>query len=500
MEIKAETEARETVLKGPPASAEVREAWWFGLDRKWWVLGAVGVGTFMSALDGSVVNTIVPVIMRYFAIDLATVEWVMMVYLLTVSGLLLTFGRLGDTLGHKQVYILGFGIFVVGSAFCGLAPTATVLILMRCLQAIGAAMLFSNAPAILTLAFPARQRGQALGMQGTMTYLGLTVGPTLGGFLTDQIGWRSIFFINIPIGIVASLLAYTAIRHMRPPAHGERFDPLGAVTFLAGLTMLLLALSHGQNWGWLSGPVVGLIATSIVLLGIFVVVERRIDQPMLDLSLFRNRIFSTATLSALLNFVCVYAVTFLMPFYLIQYRGFSPGHAGLLLSTQALIMAIVAPLSGSLSDRTGAKLPSSLGMVILTLGLVSLGTLGATASSAEITVRLMTIGLGAGIFVSPNSSALMGAAPKQRQGVASAVLAAARNVGMVLGIAFAGAVFAVTLASHGGSIGPSAGFLPSFRDTYFIVAAFGAAGTLTSLARGKQVQTQPAGGSPKPRQ
>lgn len=463
------------------------QVWWLGLERKWWTLAAVGVGTFVSALNGSVVNTIVPVIMAWYGMDFAAAEWIVMIYLLVVSGLLLTFGRLGDMLGHKRVYIVGYSVLTVAASLCGVAPTAPILIALRALQAVGAAMVLSNSPAILTGAFPARQRGQALGMQGTMTYLGLMVGPALGGYLADQFGWQSVFLLNFPVGVLACILAYVAIAGVVPPARGESFDPPGALTFMGGLSALLLALSHGRDWGWTSGVVLVLLAAAILLLGTFLAIERRSRSPMLDLSLFRARIFTAAATSALMNYICMYAVTFLMPFYLIQFRGFSPAQAGLLLSSQALAMAVVAPLSGSLSDRIGSRLPSTLGMVIVTVGMAWLSTLGAAAGTAETVARLMLIGLGTGLFVSPNSSALMGAVSRQRQGIAAAVLASARNVGMVLGVALAGAVFASALAVHGGSLEAGEGFLPAFSYAFLVMSLFGLVGTVTSMVRGGRV-------------
>ena len=478
---------------GTVTSAEI---WWLGLSRKWWVLAAVGVGTFMSALNGAIVNTVIPLIMGSYGIDLAMAEWVVMVYLLIVSGLLLTFGRLGDMVGHKRVYLQGFVVFTIASVLCGLAPTSEVLLVVRVVQAVGAAMLFSTSPAILIDNFPGRQRGQALGMQGTMTYLGLMVGPALGGYLAGNYGWQAVFLINLPLGLLAIVLSYASIPSKAGSARGERFDLAGAFAFMAGLSALLLAMSHGQSWGWTSGIVFGLLAAGAVLLCSFVYLEMRTAFPMLDLSLFLNRLFSAATVSSIINYVCTYGVTFLVPFYLIQYRGFSPAHSGLLLSTQALAMAVVAPFSGTLSDRIGSWIPSSLGMAITTVGLVLLSSVGPNAPDVEIAGYLGLIGLGIGIFVSPNSSALMGSVPPQRRGVASAVMAEARNVGMVLGVALAGAVFATALASNGGAIQPGdSGFLPAFRVAFLVLAACGAVGVVTSMVRGRSPAQMEMAGS-----
>ncbi len=290
-------------------------------NHKWFVLLAIGVGTFMSALDGSVVNTTLPVITRDFRSEVATMEWVVTVYLLVVSGLLLSFGRLGDLRGHKPVYLTGFTIFIVSSALCGLAQSPLMLIGSRAIQALGAAMLFANSPAILTKNFPAQERGRALGLQGTMTYLGLTVGPSLGGWLTEQFSWRAVFYINVPVGLLALFLSWRFIPRDVPAERAEKFDRAGAAAFMAGLVALLLGLNQGASWGWTSPAIIALLSGALVLLGAFIVIERRVANPMLDLSLFRSRTFSASTASAILNYVCVYTILFLLPFYLIQGRS-----------------------------------------------------------------------------------------------------------------------------------------------------------------------------------
>jgi EmrB/QacA subfamily drug resistance transporter len=410
-----------------------------GLKTRYWVLIAIGVGTFMSALDGSVVNTILPVIKQGFGSSISTVEWAVVVYLLVVSGLLLTFGRLGDIKGNKPVYLSGFILFISGSALCGLSPNAWFLVLFRGLQAVGASMLLSNSPAILTKSFSPAQRGRALGMQGTMTYLGLMVGPALGGFLTQQLGWRAVFFINVPVGLLAFILSIIFVPSEFDKTKVEKFDGAGAVVFMAGLIALLLGLNQGSTWGWSSPAILGLFVIAFLLLGLFINIELHKPNPMLDLSLFRNRIFVAGAGSAVLNYVALYGVIFLMPFYLIQGRGLNPEKAGLLLTAQAFIMAISAPISGTLSDKIGSRVLSTLGMLILSAGLFMLTLLDGQTSQTSIILALGICGLGTGIFVSPNNSAMLGSAPRNRQGIASGVLATARNVGMVLGVGMAGA-------------------------------------------------------------
>ncbi len=418
---------------------------------KWWVFAAVGIGTFMSAIDSSVVNTILPVLRGYFNTSVSTMEWTVVIYLLVVSSLLLAFGRLGDLSGHKRYFLVGFVIFILGSVLCGFAPTQLFLILARAFQAIGSAMLLANSPAILTATFPASQRGKALGLQATMTYLGLSVGPAFGGWLTQALGWRSVFYINVPIGLLAFLISWRFIRSDNQPKMVEHeFDWKGAILFSTGLIALLLGLNNGAEWGWGSPLVVACLGVAVVLLGVFIWVESRTFQPMLDLGLFRNRLFSASTTSAVLNYICLYSVIFLMPFYLIQGRGLDPARAGLLLTAQPILMAISAPISGALSDRIGSRFLSTIGMVFTGVGLFLLSKLTAFSPNYQILISLAVTGLGTGIFISPNTSALMGSAPRDRQGIASSILATARNVGMVLGIGMAGAIF-TSLMGHGSS-------------------------------------------------
>ncbi len=468
--------------KQPGAQALNDQIGWLGVERKWWVLISIGAGTFMSALDISVVNTVLPVVNQTMHSDIATVEWVVIIYLLLVSGLLPGFGRLGDIRGHKPVYIGGFFVFILSSVLCGLSRSVLALIAFRALQSLGAAMLSANSPAILTKSFPASQRGQALGMQATMTYLGLTVGPSLGGWLTHKYGWPSVFFINLPVGLLALLLSYKSIQADGGKKLSERFDWKGAALFMAGLISLLLGLNQGHNWGWGSPAILSLLASAAIMLGLFVMVERRVVTPMLDLSLFRTRLFSLSVASAVINYICVYSITFLMPFYLLQGRAWNPAEAGLILSAQPIVMAVVAPISGTLSDRIGARLPVVLGMAILACGLALLAQLSATTPVPYIVTALAITGLGIGIFISPNNSALMGAAPHNRQGIAAGLLATSRNVGMVLGVGLAGAVFTTVLA-QGGAV-QNTHLFPAIQAGFTVAAGVAVLGFVVSAVRG----------------
>jgi EmrB/QacA subfamily drug resistance transporter len=440
----------------------------------------------MSALDGSVVNTILPVLRDAFSSSIASIEWVVTVYLLVLSGLLLSFGRLGDLRGHKNVYLLGFIIFITSSALCGFSSSVTILVICRAVQALGGAMLAANSPAILTKSFPAHQRGQALGLQATMTYLGLTVGPSLGGWLADQYSWRAVFYINIPVGIVAFVLSLRFIHRDLSSKHNEPFDFTGAALFLAGLISLLFGLNQGQELGWLSAPILISISLAVILLVIFWLVETRTSSPMLDFKLFSNRLFTLSVTSAIFNYMCVYSIIFLMPFYLIQGLGMSPSRAGLILTAMPIIMAIMAPISGSLSDRFGTRMLTFIGMVALAIGLFLLSRLKADSPPLDIALRLAVSGFGIGVFISPNTSALMGAAPSERQGIASGVLATSRNLGMVLGVGYAGAIFTTKLGLLGNQSTNS--FVLATQVSFFAAAFVAVLGVATTLFRAQPVQ------------
>ena len=444
------------------------------IDQKWLVLIAIGMSTFMSALDTSVVNTVLPIITKSFDSDIATVEWVVIIYLLIVSGLLLSFGRLGDIRGHKPVFLIGFSIFIISSAFCGWSPKIESLIVFRGFQALGAAMLAANSPAILTKSFPSSQRGQALGLQATMTYLGLTAAPSLGGWLTDLVSWRAVFFINIPVGIFAFILAWLFIPSDKQKKLREPFDFPGAILFLAGLVALLLALNQGYAWGWYSPTIIGLFISAGVFISIFVFIEYKSPNPLLDLSLFSDRVFSASAISAVLNYIAVFSILLLMPFYLLQGREFSPSQAGLILTIQPIVMAIIAPISGSISDRIGTRIPTVLGMSLLAVGIFLMSRLGPITPIYQVGIALAIVGLGTGTFISPNNSAIMGAAPIKRQGIAAGLLATDRSTGMVLGVGLAGAIFTTILATEGDEYA----IYVAFSTSLIAAAGFAAVGAI----------------------
>ncbi|HSB82452.1 MAG TPA: MFS transporter [Candidatus Methylomirabilis sp.] len=457
-----------------------------GDARKWWSLASVAFGAFMAPLDSSIVNTVLPIISHEFGVDILLIEWVVLAYLLTLSSLLLIGGRLGDLLGDRRLYISGFAVFSISSMLCGASTGVATLIAARVLQAIGGAMLIAIGPAILTRAFPASQRGQALGIQASVVYVGLTVGPGLGGFIASTLGWRWVFFINLPIGIIAIGVALSVlVAGDGRPAVG-RFDFTGAAAFMVTLFTFVLALSRGTAWGWHSFVVVATGTMSAGAAVTFLWVELHTAHPFFDLRLFRHRVFAAATVSALLNYMASNTTAFLTPFFLIRGNQMTPAHAGSLLMAMPVVMAAVAPLSGWLSDRIGSQAPTATGMFCLAAGMWFLAHLELGASNRQIVLCLALAGLGVGLFTSPNNSAIMGAVPQSFQGLASGVVATARTMGMILGVAISGSLFGAEVRQLLVGLGQeSLAVSGAYHHALTVGAGIALAGAFTSLIRGK---------------
>lgn len=483
-----------------PVTAATRPA---RTDHKWLVLATVMVGTIMGPLDASVVNIALPTLTQYFGVPVTTVEWVVLAYLLAISTLLLTFGRLGDMVGHKKLYMAGFVGFTLGSLACALSWNIWALIAFRAFQALGAGMLFAVGPAIITQTFPAQERGRALGFVGIAVAVGLALGPSVGGLIIATLGWRWLFLINLPIGVVVVAMASRYLKGERPT--DQRFDPLGAILSFTALFPLLLVLSKGEAWGWTSAAVIALLALFAASAVAFLLTELRVVQPVLDLRLFRVRLFSASVSSALASYVVTSSALFLMPFYLLRIRGFPIEQAGLLLTALPLTTGVIGPLSGALSDRIGSRLLSSTGLFLSTIAAASLSTLSLTTTMPGIMLRLGLLGLGMGMFQSPNSSAIMGSVPRNRLGIASGMVATARNVGMVLGVSVAGFVLSVrepaylaeALRTMARAAAEKVAFLDAFHDAALAAAAVCVLGIAASLTRGtggygRQAVEQPA--------
>ncbi|HQF21501.1 MAG TPA: DHA2 family efflux MFS transporter permease subunit [Kiritimatiellia bacterium] len=450
------------------------------LTSKWWTLAVVGSGTFMSALDTSVVNVALPVISRETGATVASLEWVMLAYLIVVSSSLLAFGRLADIHGKRRIYLMGIVIFTLGSLACSLSRTIGLLIASRALQALGTAMLFALSPALLVAAFPASERGRALGIQATLTYLGLALGPPLGGFLTQHFGWPTIFSINVPIGLAMWGLALVVLHPDRNGA-GQPFDPIGAGAMAIGLAATLFALSKGGEMGWRHPLIITAALTGLLALVALLICEQRCRYPALDLKLFRNRRFAASMAAAWLSYVCAASLSFLMPFRFLLGAGWEPARVGVWMMAVPVGMVPVAALSGYVSDKVGVTLPATLGMLLVATGNACLAGFG-VESPALAAVFLALTGLGAGLFTAPNNSAIMGSAPAARHGVAGAMLAAARTTGFASGIAMAGLIY-MTRAGHT-STPVAADVVAAVHNGLWVTAGAALLAALGSLLRG----------------
>jgi EmrB/QacA subfamily drug resistance transporter len=352
---------------------------------------------------------------------------------------------------------------------------------------------------MITSAFPAHERGRALGMNAVVVALGVSAGPTLGGIITTNLSWRWIFYVNVPIGIIGFIATMLVLTERMRKERG-RFDPLGAILLALGLIALTLGLSFGQEWGWSSPLLIGVLIVGVVSLVILYEVEKRVPYPIINLSLLHNRVFLSANLSLILNFLALFAVSFMLPFYFEELRKFPTEEAGLLLTPLPLTIAVVAPLSGILADRIGTRWLAAGGLTVACIGLVFISQLNAQSSVFDIIWRLIVIGLGQALFQSPNNSALMGAAPRDQLGSASGFLATGRVVGQSLSVALAGAIFTSQGGAAAGAILATAGstlppaqvsalqqtFVNSFHTTFLVCAAIAAIGIFTSLVRGKE--------------
>jgi EmrB/QacA subfamily drug resistance transporter len=469
---------------------------------KWAVLGLVVVGTFMTTLDTSIVNISLPSIARTFHTPFGgAVEWVIIAYLVVIAASLLPIGRVSDLIGRKPVWMAGLGLFTLGSALCGAAASLPWLIAARTFQGLGGALLFAPSMAIITDAFRPAERGLALGLSTVVAALGVSAGPTLGGLITEHASWRWIFYLNVPLGVLALPTAWRVLGNADRSA-AQPFDPAGAGLFAVGFAALALGLSFGEAWGWTSARLLTCLTVSVVALIGAVVVERLVRFPMLDLTLLDNRVFTSALLSMALAMLALFAVSFLLPFYFEGLRGFSVATSGVLLTPLPLTIAVVAPVSGWLADRIGSRGLAAGGLAIACLGLLLLAGLDAHSSTWEIIWRLAITGLGQGLFQSPNTRALMNAAPRDEQGESSGLLATARVVGQSLSVALAGAIFAGgggataarILADQVSRRALAAGdlsalqltFLHSFRAALLTCATCAAIGIGTALVRGHE--------------
>jgi len=445
------------------------------------VLLVTTMASFIFPFMASAVNIALPSLGKELSLDAIILGWIATGYLLSSAALLVPFGRIADIYGRRKIFTLGTAIFTLSSLLAGMAGSVSMLISCRVFQGIGGAMLAGTAVALLTTVYPANKRGRVLGINVAATYIGLSIGPALGGVLTQHLGWRSIFFLSALLGLAVIGVVLWKLKGEWTGAKGERFDFAGSVIY----SLALVALVYGFTLlPAMSG--VWLIVGGIIGLSAFVRREMRTRSPVLDISLFRNsRAFTFSNLAALINYSATYAVSFLISLYLQYLKGFNPETAGLILVAMPAMQAIFSPLAGRLSDRIEPRLIASAGMALTTVGLIIFIFLNEETPLAFIIGNLILMGLGFALFSSPNTNAVMSSAPKMAYGVASATLATMRQVGMVLSMGVAMLLFALYM----GRVQITPEYYPLFQEsmrTSFIIFAilcFG--GMFASLARGK---------------
>ena len=407
---------------------------------KWWVLSCTSLGMLLATVNSGTLIIALPDLERSLHTTLLQLVWVILVYMIASTVLLLTAGRLSDLFGRKNAYVLGFLLFSAASLGAGFADSGTVLIVWRIVQGIGGAFLFANAGALVTDAFPREELGLAMGTNVMVGAIGLVIGPVLGGALV-AIAWPWVFWFNVPLGLLGSAWAFLVLHEMSGRDSSERgLDLPGTTVFVVGLTGLVLGLSKGGLSGW-SGPVViGGLAAAVVLLPLFVVIEWRSRSPMLDLTLFEDRLFSAAAAAAFLNGLARFALMFLFVFYFQGPQGQSPLMAGLELAPLALGMLVASPIAGAIADRRGSRGLAALGMVVTAAGLAGMTMLQAHTTYWWSALWLALVGIGSGMFNSPNTAAMMGVVPVHRRGIASGARMMLTNTGAVISIAFVLAV------------------------------------------------------------
>lgn len=449
---------------------------------KKYALITVTMASFLIPFMGSAVNLAIPSIGGDFNSSALLLSWVVSSYLLASAAFLLPFGRFADILGRKKVFISGVAVFSLSSLLCGMAGSIQTLIAFRVLQGIGGAMIFGTSMAILTSVYAPQERGKVLGINVATVYTGLSLGPVLGGVMNQHLGWHSIFYLNVPIGCLIILLAVLKLKGEWAGARGERFDLGGSVLYVGGVVAFMYGISSFAASPWAKY----IFAAGIALLALFVRYEIRLEQPILNLRLFtRSASFAYSNLAALINYSATFAVGFLLSLYLQVAVGFDSQTAGLILLSQPVIMALLSPFAGTLSDRVEPRVVASWGMGLTTAGLFVFSFLTSQTPLWLIILNLVLLGTGFALFSSPNSNAIMGSVEKKYYGVASSTLGTMRTIGQAISMAIATLV--VTLYLGGAELSPDQAELlvKSVKVSFSIFALTCFGGIFASLARGK---------------
>lgn len=416
------------------------------IKKEWAILLTVLPMTFMTTLDSSIVNVALPTMAKELNTSMAGIEWVVTSYLIVICATILLFGKLGDVLGKTRIFKFGIGVFTIGSLLCGFSNTLFMLILSRLVQAIGAGAAMATNQGIITETFPPNERGRALGMTGTAVALGTMVGPTLGGLIVSIAPWEYIFLINIPIGILV-YIGVIKILPFKKKASDFKIDVKGSILFMISITLLFTSINFGQSLGFTNMFIVMSFIISLILFAIFIRVEKNSDNPMLDIKIFKNRLFSLSIFCGFTSFISIGAVNIILPFYYQDVLSLSPSAAGLMMTVSPIILAVVAPLSGYLSDKMGSEKISALGLSILSIGIISLVLFNVNTPLIVVGILVGLLSLGSGIFQSPNNSLIMSTVEKNELGIAGSINGLVRNLGTTNGIALSTSILYSRMSS-----------------------------------------------------
>jgi EmrB/QacA subfamily drug resistance transporter len=446
-------------------------------NRKWWTLAAVSFGLFMIMLDNTVVNVALPSIQEDLGADLSELQWIVTGYALSFAALMLIGGKLADAYGRRLLFVLGIVLFTAASLWCGLADSGEMLIAARVVQGAGAALMNPATLSIIAATFPPKQRGTAIGIWAGVSALALAIGPLAGGLLTEHLSWHWIFFVNVPVGVIAIVASFLLITESKDATH-ENLDLPGLATSALGLFALTYGLIEANQYGWTSARIVGSFAVAALSLGSFLVIERRRRFPMLDLTLFRNGTYAGANVAMLLIALAMFGVFFFVSLYMQNVLGYSAVQAGAAFLPMTALIILAAPIAGKLSDRHGSRWLMSIGMVTLAVMLFYFSQVGPDATFWTLLPGLVIGGLGMGMTMTPTAAAATRAVPVDKSGVGSAVLNAMRQVGGSIGIALMGAIVAAQATGRPGIDGFMAGY-----ERALLVAAFIAlAGAVVAFA------------------
>lgn len=465
-------------------------------NRKWWTLVAVAFALFMIMLDNTVVNVALPAIQRDLGIDVAELEWIVTGYALSFAVLMLSGGKLADMFGRRRIFMIGLAIFSLSSLACGLAGSAELLIASRVVQGVGAAMMMPATLSLITAAFPPEQRGMAFGIWAGVSALALAIGPLIGGLLTENIAWNWIFYVNVPVGIVGLAAATIIIQESRDTSQEQKLDIPGLLSSGIGLFALVFALIEGNNYGWGSPTILALFGVAVISFILFAVIEMRERRPMFDLALFRNSTFTGANIAALMLMLAMFGVFFFLSLFMQNILGYTAVQAGATFLPMTMLIIVVAPIAGRLSDRFGARWLMTGGMTLVAASLLVFSQLGADASFWSLLPGTVLGGIGMASTMSPMTAAALAAVPMDKAGVGSGMLNTFRQVGGSLGVALMGAIFASEAESaQAVGLGPVDSFLQGLHHAFLVAALIALGAALLSFAtiRGRPGEDPQAG-------